>query len=129
MADILIRGMEMPVQCASCPFWDLVGIGNGKYEDWCRIGNTTVDPWSKPELCPLIDVTVNSDLPKLTAPHDDSVWADVMLDLDAAETLCCQTETLPDIFPTRVIRTICKVLYRHLLREAKQMRKGRSNNA
>ena len=54
MADILIKGMEMPVQCVSCPMWSLEGAGNGKYVDWCRAAKTIVDPYRRPTNCPLI---------------------------------------------------------------------------
>lgn len=54
MADILIKGMEMPVQCVSCPMWSLVGVGNGKYVDWCRAAKMIVDPYKRPTNCPLI---------------------------------------------------------------------------
>ena len=45
---------------------------------------------------------------------------ELMEDLDAMETLCCYMEGLPDIWQTRVIRTIVKVLYRALRREARR---------
>ena len=125
MPDILVRGMEMPVQCASCPFGDLVRVENGEYVAWCKVGETTVDPWGRPESCPLVEVPRNDDITELNIPHDDNAWEDTMEDLGAAETLCCQTEDLPDIWQTRVIRTICKILYRHLKREAKAMQRQR----
>lgn len=56
MADILIRGMEMPENCGECPFYRLEGAGNGMYWDYCAGKRGIVyDPDNKRENdCPLI---------------------------------------------------------------------------
>lgn len=45
---------------------------------------------------------------------------ELMEDLDTMETLCCYMEGLPDIWQSRVIRTLCQVIRRMLVREAKR---------
>ena len=128
MADIVIRGMDvLPMQCVSCPCWELASIGNGQYVDWCKAAKMIVDPYSKPDNCPLIFAQETQEQKEQASPQADAGWSELMEDLDAAETLCCQTESLPDIFPTRVIRTICKLQYRALMREAKRLKRRRQD--
>lgn len=45
---------------------------------------------------------------------------ELMNDLDEMEDLCIKMEELPDIWQSRVIRTLCQVIRRMLVREAKR---------
>lgn len=58
MADIMIRGMEMPKGCGVCPFYRLESAGNGMYLDYCAGKRGVVyDPDNERESdCPLISL-------------------------------------------------------------------------
>ena len=56
---------------------------------------------------------------RATIPKEQDM-TELMEDLDTMETLCCYMEGMPDIWQTRMIRTIVKVLYRALRREARR---------
>ena len=49
---------------------------------------------------------------------------ELMQDLEEMENLCIKMEELPDIWQTRVIRTICQVVRRQLEREERRRRNG-----
>lgn len=74
MAGIYIKGMDMPVQCVSCPLWWLVPPKN---VDICRASQKRIkQPFgSRPEWCPLIEVPAHGRL----------------IDADAMERLMCDT--------------------------------------
>lgn len=120
MADSFFCVKASPKTCGECPFCYLIAARNGVHANYCQVANKEVDGDTMSKDCPVIFVPIKRSLQQQNAE-----WTELMEDLDAAETLCCQTESLPDIFPTRVIRTICKVLYRHLMREAKRMKRRR----
>lgn len=127
MADVVIRGMEMPSSCDMC--WALDDCGDYPR---CRIteeqrGYTFQIREKRMDKCPLIFAQETQEQKEQASPQTDVEWSELMEDLDAAETLCCQTESLPDIFPTRVIRTICKLQYRALMREAKRLKRRRQD--
>lgn len=52
-------------------------------------------------------------------PKGDDM-TELMNDLDEMENLCIKMEDLPDIWQSRVIRTLCQVIRRMLVREAKR---------
>lgn len=52
-------------------------------------------------------------------PKGDDM-TELMNDLDEMENLCIKMEELPDIWQSRVIRTLCQVIRRMLVREAKR---------
>ena len=127
MADVVIRGMEMPSSCDMC--WALDDCGDYPR---CRIteeqrGYNFQIREKRMDNCPLIFAQETQEQKEQASPQADAEWSELMEDLDAAETLCCQTESLPDIFPTRVIRTICKLQYRALMREAKRLKRRRQD--
>lgn len=49
MADLLIKGMEMPTSCAKCP----CGDDESRY---CRVVNNYIPMLGKPSWCPLVEV-------------------------------------------------------------------------
>ena len=54
--SLLIKGMEMPIQCLSCPLWKLIHV-KGIWKDYCGASNCIIkDVYSKPDWCPLVEV-------------------------------------------------------------------------
>jgi hypothetical protein len=49
---------------------------------------------------------------------------ELLTDLDEVESLCVYMEDLSDIWQTRVIRTLCKVLYHILTYLVRRERRG-----
>lgn len=121
MSDSFIRMKKPPRTCGECPLFSLESMGNGMYLDYCALARMQVDGDTMSKDCPVIFAPTKQTPP----PHKDAEMAEVMEDLDAMENLCIKMEEFPDIWPTRVIRTICKVLYRHLMREAKRLKRRR----
>lgn len=70
MADILIKGMEMPEYCYDCP------LHNSEYGSCNILDRATIDP---PRDCPLVEVK----------PHGDLVDRDKLLKLDNITFIDC----------------------------------------
>jgi len=52
---IVNKNMDVPVQCASCPMWDIVPF-KGRMLDWCKdAGNIIENPYRRPEWCQLLE--------------------------------------------------------------------------
>ena len=53
MPDVIVKGMEMPPRCVSCPCWTLVPV-NGTALDVCNVKDTMIEnPFTRPDWCPL----------------------------------------------------------------------------
>ena len=66
---IYIKGMEMPVQCLSCPLWKLIHV-KGIWKDYCGASNCIIkDVYSKPDWCPLVEVPPHGRLIDADAIH------------------------------------------------------------
>ena len=59
--SILIKGMEMPLQCIACEFWMLYPYKEETL-DMCKLQSKVVEPYKKDEDCPLIEVPPHGDL-------------------------------------------------------------------
>ena len=51
----IIKGMEMPIQCVSCPCWKILNVKE-KIVDVCGVTNETVYPFRRSKNCPMIEV-------------------------------------------------------------------------
>lgn len=83
MADILIRGMEMPTRCGLCPmFCD-------DFNDYCSAAQRSI-PFDaeKPEWCPLLPL-----------PEGHGRLAD----LDAPIRIACHDGTIRETTPSRLL--------------------------
>ena len=60
--SIYIKGMEMPIQCLSCPLWKLIHV-KGIWKDYCGASNCIIkDVYSRSDWCPLVDVPPHGTL-------------------------------------------------------------------
>lgn len=55
--SVFVEGMELPIQCASCPMWRIMAVGNVSV-DICGAKRIRVDPYmaGRDENCPLVEV-------------------------------------------------------------------------
>lgn len=62
MGGIYVKGMELPIQCVSCPFWKVTYII--KPMDICgAVPKKIEQPYgSRPEWCPLVEVPAHGRL-------------------------------------------------------------------
>lgn len=121
MSDSFIHVKAAPKTCGECPLCYLITTSIGIHMYLCKVGSKEVDGDTMSKDCPVIFAPANQTPPS----QPDAELSELTEDLDAMENLCIKMEEFPDIWPTRVIRTICKVLYRHLMREAKRMKRRR----
>ncbi len=70
--SVFVKGMELPIQCASCPMWIIMAAGDVPI-DICRAKRIRVDPYrtGRDENCPLVEVP---------APHGDLIDRKVIRD-------------------------------------------------
>lgn len=73
MADLIIRGMKMPENCAVCQFWDSCSlIAKAGFEDWVSVDDAVQDGnLVRLENCPLLP---------LPAGHGRLIDADDLID-------------------------------------------------
>ena len=57
--------IDMPKICKECPICTSYEIVSSVEEHWCMIKNTNVDPYNKPNWCPL-----------KPAPEEQDIWYD-----------------------------------------------------
>lgn len=69
--SVLIKGMEMPMQCVSCKLWTMQIIG-GKGYDICRAVDKVIkQPYGRQDFCPLVPVPEHGRLIDADALIDD----------------------------------------------------------
>jgi len=81
--SILIKGMEMPKNCALCKF-------RGAGETWCPFTLREVPGNTIPEDCPLVPVPPHGrliDADELAAICDEPHWCAWLSDIDNAPTI------------------------------------------
>ena len=104
--SIIVRGMEMPVQCASCKLFCFMQF-KGEIKDVCNaIGRLLENPYQRPDWCPLVPVPPHErlieeskvlDIVSEWCPDDDG---SVGKDGDLREMLD-EIEAIPTIIPGR----------------------------
>lgn len=67
--SILIKGMEMPTSCASCPCGD-------DESRFCRAANEYIPMLGRPKFCPLVPVPPHGRLIDADALRDRWIWGD-----------------------------------------------------
>lgn len=91
MGGIYIKGMEMPVQCVSCPLWRVMVLRSPALDICGATHRQIYKPYSsRPEWCPLVEVPAHGRLidgDELSEGCDEPYWCRWKSEIDEAPTI------------------------------------------